>query len=213
THNLYQYTYDSSRPHAVSVAHVNGVPHNYQYDEAGNTVYSEDLSNPASPAQRYINYNCFNKPKEVYTIADNQTRKTSLVYDGDDRRLIKFVHSIDGVFPPAQYDAPESGTPEFELPEGDPPVSRAVEPGFNLESATFYLSKNFEKTTPDGVTWRDAKYIFAAGQRVAKIDSTGVHYFHKDHLGSTNVVTDEAGGNATEAAQYMPYGELWGHAL
>lgn len=49
------------------------------------------------------------------------------------------------------------------------------------------------------------KYIFANGQRIARISSSGTHYFHKDHLGSTISVTD-ASGLAVQATAYLPFG-------
>ena len=54
------------------------------------------------------------------------------------------------------------------------------------------------------------KYIFAGGQRIARVDSTTIHYYHKDHLGSPTVITD-AFGIATEAQEYLPFGDFRDH--
>lgn len=50
------------------------------------------------------------------------------------------------------------------------------------------------------------KFYFANGQRMAERDSTGVYYYHPDHLGSSNVVSNSAG---TEVAYtlFYPYGD------
>ncbi|MCP4691202.1 MAG: hypothetical protein GY859_24360, partial [Desulfobacterales bacterium] len=52
--------------------------------------------------------------------------------------------------------------------------------------------------------------MFGAGQRIARVDSTGVRYFHQDHLSSMNAVTDDNGGSLRELAHHMPHGEIWG---
>ncbi len=49
-------------------------------------------------------------------------------------------------------------------------------------------------------------YIFDGGTRIARVDSTGVKYFHSDHLGSTSVVTDGSGNNVEDVI-YYPYGK------
>ncbi len=43
--------------------------------------------------------------------------------------------------------------------------------------------------------------------RIAKIDAAGVHYLHKDHLGSTVAVTGDDGA-VEESLVYMPYGSM-----
>ena len=49
------------------------------------------------------------------------------------------------------------------------------------------------------------KYIFAGNLRIAKISGTDIKYFHKDHLGSSTVMTG-ASGLSVETSEYMPYG-------
>ena len=53
------------------------------------------------------------------------------------------------------------------------------------------------------------KYYFANGQRIAErtggTSSTNVYYYHPDHLGSSNVVTDSA-GIAVRTTLFSPYG-------
>jgi len=49
------------------------------------------------------------------------------------------------------------------------------------------------------------KYIFAGNLRIAKIADTDIKYFHKDHLGSSTVMTD-ASGDSVETSEYLPYG-------
>ncbi|MGB5441541.1 MAG: RHS repeat-associated core domain-containing protein, partial [Gammaproteobacteria bacterium] len=73
----------------------------------------------------------------------------------------------------------------------------------NGDHAIYYLSPridagaHYEKEI-DGTLIEHKHYIYAAGQSIAlyttKSDSTErTRYLHKDHLGSTNVITDESG--------------------
>jgi RHS repeat-associated protein len=51
-----------------------------------------------------------------------------------------------------------------------------------------------------------SRMIFAGSERVATLlPSGGVHYYHPDHLGSANVITDETGAKVQNLA-YYPYG-------
>ena len=69
-------------------------------------------------------------------------------------------------------------------------------------SETFYIGDHFE--IENGT---EVKYIFAGNQRVAKVTAEGTHFFHKDHLGSSNVVTDYDNGAAVEISEYLPFGQ------
>jgi RHS repeat-associated protein len=53
-----------------------------------------------------------------------------------------------------------------------------------------------------------SKYIFAGGQRIAlkPVGSSEVYYYQPDHLGSSNVVTNQAGTKLQELT-YYPYGQ------
>ncbi len=72
---------------------------------------------------------------------------------------------------------------------------------------TYYVSKHFEKVVR-GANPGETKYYFANGQRVARKNSAGsLSYFHADHLGGTNAVTDSAGSLA-ERTKYYPFGDI-----
>jgi len=69
---------------------------------------------------------------------------------------------------------------------------------------TKFLGSSYE-IAPDGTT---TKYVFAGSQRIAAKDSTGaLRFYHGDHLGSSNVITDGTGAKV-ELAEYTPYGGL-----
>ena len=73
-------------------------------------------------------------------------------------------------------------------------------------STTYYIGDHIEKINGSLV-----KYIFAAGMRIAKIEGSNKHIFHKDHLGSSTALTDIS-GNTAESANYMPFGSLRSHS-
>ena len=74
---------------------------------------------------------------------------------------------------------------------------------------TYYIGKHYETQVADyGKTKTNTSYYFANGERVAKKDSTGtLFYYHSDHLGGTNDVTD-ASGNLVQRTKYYPFGEI-----
>ncbi|VEN72620.1 conserved membrane hypothetical protein [Candidatus Desulfarcum epimagneticum] len=94
-------------------------------------------------------------------------------------------------------------------------VKKAVTGG----STVLYINENYEINDGSPV-----KYIFAGNLRIAKIvpsTTTGgtVHYFHKDHLGSSSVTTDGRflgmppanRAQAVETSEYMPFGSMRAH--
>jgi len=74
---------------------------------------------------------------------------------------------------------------------------------------TYYIGKHYDtQVAVDGKVKNNTSYYFANGERVAKKDSAGkLTYFHGDHLGSTNAVTDD-GGKLVEWTKYYPFGDL-----
>jgi RHS repeat-associated protein len=72
---------------------------------------------------------------------------------------------------------------------------------------TYYIGKHFE-TKVNGENEANTSYYFANGERVAKKDPSGnIYYYHSDHLGGTNVITDYI-GNLIERIKYYPFGEI-----
>ncbi|MBL8683534.1 MAG: RHS repeat-associated core domain-containing protein [Myxococcales bacterium] len=76
--------------------------------------------------------------------------------------------------------------------------------GVSVYANAYWSVRNGVQTT---------KHIFASGQRIASIvndPATGTqeHWFHTDHLGSTQFVTDGAGA-VREHHESFPFGEPW----
>ncbi|MBU1169338.1 MAG: hypothetical protein KKD44_07215, partial [Proteobacteria bacterium] len=68
--------------------------------------------------------------------------------------------------------------------------------------STLYIGDHYE--VRNGVP---IKYIFGGGQRIAKVVADTATYYHKDHLGSSVLLTDEAGQAVSNSASgYTPFG-------
>ena len=65
---------------------------------------------------------------------------------------------------------------------------------------TVYVGNLYEET---GET--NTSYIYLGNIRVAAVSQGQVSYYHGDHLGGTNVITDEIGARK-ELAEYTPFG-------
>ncbi len=75
-------------------------------------------------------------------------------------------------------------------------------------TTTYYIGKHFEKQVDSAGSATNTSYYFANGERVAKKDTLGnIYYYHLDHLGGTNVLTDSS-GNLIERIKYYPFGEI-----
>lgn len=72
-------------------------------------------------------------------------------------------------------------------------------------AATYYVSDQYEV-----IGGAATKYVFAGNLRVAKVVSGVTHYFHKDHLGSSTVMSDYS-GTVVEASEYYPFGAFRSH--
>jgi len=53
---------------------------------------------------------------------------------------------------------------------------------------------------------RSTSYVHANGQTIAKVNETGVYYYHPDNLGSTSAITNED-GEVVEEQINLPFGQ------
>ncbi len=74
---------------------------------------------------------------------------------------------------------------------------------------TYYPSKNLVRVVNSSGTY-DTFYVYGEqGTLLARKDSDGkMFYYHPDHLGSTTLITNEA-GQIVEETSYLPFGEVW----
>jgi len=88
-----------------------------------------------------------------------------------------------------------NGTTDFKY-DADAKRAKKIVPG----GATYYINDKFE--VQNGV---ETKYIFAGNLRIAKVKGSVLHYFHKDHLGSSTAMSD-ANGVKVECSEYLTFG-------
>jgi RHS repeat-associated protein len=169
---------------------------NYTYGlrpHAPTEVDDTVLDDPSEPIQRTLSYDeSGNQTGWVYgRDGDNQTRK--ITWNEEDR--IKQVND---------------GSTELNEVLYDGAGQRAVKKTSAGEESA-YFGANF--TLRDG-EFR-TKHIFAGDTRIAskltsddEDDNSSVLYFHEDHLGSTNFLTDET-QKLVAHEEYFPTGELW----
>ncbi|MDR2965323.1 MAG: hypothetical protein LBU88_06070 [Treponema sp.] len=95
---------------------------------------------------------------------------------------------------------------------------RALKYVSNTTVSTVYFNKMWQ-TTNSTTEWLQSKHIYLGEDRVAtKFNSEGnpntlaeerrVYYYHTDHLGSAQTITNYK-GDLHERLEYTPYGELW----
>jgi RHS repeat-associated protein len=73
-------------------------------------------------------------------------------------------------------------------------------------SITYYIGDHYEI-----IGGTITRYIFAGNLRVAQVKGSTITYFHKDHLGSSTVITNSS-GNQIESTNYMPFGGMRAHS-
>jgi RHS repeat-associated protein len=66
----------------------------------------------------------------------------------------------------------------------------------------YYFGPQFELSDSNGLT----KLYYAGSRLVARKDSSGTFWYHGDHLGSTRIITNQA-GSVVQRYDYRPFGE------
>jgi RHS repeat-associated protein len=175
-----------------------GLEYGIGYDANGNMVRLPDLSEPNRVRERYIAYNADNMPVRIAYDGESGAGGGSGSAGGGGGGgggggcFIGVAHAASAA--PATVELFYDG-------EGRRVIKRVH--GTRL---TFYVSGHFEVV--DGI---ETKYIFAGGLRIAKVSSGTQHFFHKDHLGSSTLITDNENGRAVETADFLPFGLTRNH--
>lgn len=79
-------------------------------------------------------------------------------------------------------------------------------PGFPFTSTTYYVGEHFEAFDMGAAI----RYVFAGSLRIAREYDNGglLLYYHKDHLGSSTVMTNSSGVGAYGTSNYEPFGGM-----
>jgi RHS repeat-associated protein len=71
---------------------------------------------------------------------------------------------------------------------------------------SIYVGSGYEVTKNPDSTTSTIKSIFLGENRICETIAASVYYFHQDHIGSSNVITDST-GKQVACYEYKPYGE------
>jgi len=103
---------------------------------------------------------------------------------------------------PTQVWAQQSGVTTYFSYDGDGDRVKKTTSG---GATTYYVGDHYEVKNDEAL-----KYIFAGNLRLIMIKGNSTFYYHKDHLNSTSVMTDNS-GTVVETAQYEPFGATRDH--
>jgi RHS repeat-associated protein len=162
----------------------------YVYDQIGNMTFNSQVGNYTYPASGPTSV----RPHAVaqagantyqYDANGNMTSGAgrTITYDIEDRPILVVSGGVTTTF----------------IYDGDGGRVKKTAGGIT----TVYIGKLYECTGS-----ACSKYIFAGGQRIAlkPVGSSEVYYYQSDHLGSSNIVTNQAGSKVEELT-YYPYGQ------
>jgi RHS repeat-associated protein len=168
---------------------VGGNTFTYSYSASHKHAVSSITYNGTPYNYSYDNNGNMTSGPDFTNLASIQTR-TSITYNADNMPT-QIVHSSNGT-----TELTYGGTGER--------VKKRVYSGGTVTD-TYYIGDHFEVKGGETI-----KYIFAGNLRVAQVKGTSRSFFHKDHLGSSTVMTD-ASGYELESTEYAPFGSQRAH--
>lgn len=108
---------------------------------------------------------------------------------------------------PVKVVTPDGTLTEFAYDFEGNRVKRVITRGGQSQT-TLFIGTIYEETGI-GTSTETIQYIYAGSQRIALKKNTGaIEYFHADHLGGTDLITDSA-GNVVRTTKYTPYGSAY----
>ncbi len=190
---------------------LSGVTYNYEYDKLHRLVKESNTYTTTISKAYELSYSFHGGP--VHAAATpylNGSASYDYIYDGngnltsgpdftdpDQVAMRTIAYNPDNMPISIEYSkGAETVTTEFEYDGGGSRVKK-IQGG----NTTYYIGNHYEEI--NGVA---TKYIFAGNTRVAMIKDGDIYYFHKDHLGSTNIITDADGVTVGSATEYLPFG-------
>lgn len=164
----------------------------YHYDPIGNMTYKSDAGvmtygqNGAGP-HAVTSLQRYQITSYTYDANGNMTNGKDKVMQYDiENRLSKVVKS-------------SGATTEFYYDGDGGRVKKTVD----TTKVTVYIGSLYEVEQGNIIT----KHIFAGSNRICSLKSNNTSsYYHSDHLGSSNVITDGS-GNRIANYEYQPYGK------
>ncbi|MCG8455172.1 MAG: RHS repeat-associated core domain-containing protein [Holophagales bacterium] len=225
-----RYLYDSNSRLISGSFSATGIPHSetYAYDAADNMIgFTRDGGNPISlvvdGSSNRLLRDGTGSPVLSSLAYDDAGQLTSagrnpffqpifrMGYDAFGLQS-SFEQDGDGLVGPELSSLYVYGPGNFRLIEADALTGERSYTLRDMEGQPlreFQVSGwgNYTSAASPGARWLHTKdYVAADGSAVASVDHLGsVHYLHKDHLGSTRLITDDA-GSVRGRHFYYPYG-------
>jgi RHS repeat-associated protein len=136
----------------------------------------------------------------AYDLSGDMTNdgQNALVYDGESRIFTATAGSNSGSY---SYDGNSLRVQKISVIGGTTTTTAYVISGSKV------IAEYDNGALPSAPT---REYIYAGNILLAKIDSSGNKYYHRDHL-SNRLVTD-SGGNTVAQMGHFPFGESWYNA-
>ncbi len=226
----YIYGENGAGPHAVTSLSDGS---KYYYDANGNLSDEYSVSSSLHKVFTYDAENRLNKVeqeawspksgdyKDPYSLnSSNLTVTGEYFYDGDGGRTKKIDHTTNvpnGNNGGGKKNIYEVGSIKpFDLHDFVDYALKNADSLFGVTEAeaqvvtpvtTTFIGNLYEITSANAIPTR---YVFMGSSRIAGLNSDSMFYYHDDHLGSTNVVTDKDGAK-TEICEYEPYGKFSRH--
>jgi len=219
------YTYDSVGNILTITDGVNTGTQNFQYDELnrliqaqgtryGSKIYRYDtIGNIIEKDNKTYSYGItvngqFKKPHAVTSLSDG----TTFGYDANgnmnqkidvSRQLTEYSYDVENRLTQVTRNGVILANYVYDGDGGR--VSKVVTQN-GITTTTQFIGSLFETTSSTAnTTIQNTRYIFLGDSRVASISGNQTLYYHDDHLGGTNVLTDST-GNLKEVIEYEPFG-------
>jgi len=200
TNYVLSYVYGSPKPHAVTDAGDKL----YTYDAGGNMT---EWKSKATGQKRTIIWNEENRVKEI----DDNGKATYFLYDDAGERVVKRGQHGESIYVNRFYAVKngELGTKHIfagetrvlsklvKTPNTTTANTTTTIPGSNGLNQGKGKKLGIIKRLPDGTTTTIIPPI-----------EKDEFYYHGDHLGSSNMITDSYGA-VYQHLEYFPYGESW----
>ncbi|MCP4651936.1 MAG: hypothetical protein GY858_00930 [Candidatus Omnitrophica bacterium] len=90
--------------------------------------------------------------------------------------------------------------------DGGRVIKQTTDQSQQTTGKTVYVGSLYEIHTDSQSNTTIKKHIFAGSNKVCTVEPSETYYYHSDHLGSSNVITD-SNGDEVATYEYKPYGQ------
>ena len=136
-------------------------------------------------------------PVSAITYQLNYDANGNLVDDG------RFAYEYDDINQLIKVSNAQGVLEEYAYDESGDRIIKIIHNLDGTKTAVYTPFKEFSREI--GTETKDTVFYYDDQALVARKDASGTYFYHPDHLGSTDIVTDEQ-GNVVEQYEYLPFG-------